>query len=59
MEAQRSGRGKDIAQISLTSGLDESGRLKPRPSHFTPRERPDTHCMGGWVGPRAGQGGCA
>jgi len=25
----------------------------PRP-HFTPRERPATHCTGGWVGPRAG-----
>ena len=24
----------------------------PRP--FYPRERPDTHCTGGWVGPRAG-----
>jgi len=21
---------------------------------FTPRERPGTHCTGGWVGPRAG-----
>jgi hypothetical protein len=23
-----------------------------------PRERPGTHCMGGWVGPRAGVDGC-
>jgi len=23
-----------------------------------PRERPDTHCIGGWVCPRAGVGGC-
>jgi hypothetical protein len=24
------------------------------PAAFYPRERPDTHCTGGWVGPRAG-----
>ena len=23
-----------------------------------PRERPDTHCIGSWVGPRAGLDGC-
>ena len=23
-----------------------------------PRERPFTHCIGGWVGPRAGLDGC-
>ena len=23
-----------------------------------PRERPGTHCTGGWVGPRAGLDGC-
>ena len=23
-----------------------------------PREIPDTHCTGGWVGPRAGLDGC-
>ena len=23
-----------------------------------PRERPGTHCIGGWVGPRAGPDGC-
>ena len=28
----------------------------PRPLY--PRERPDTHCTGGWVGPRAGLDGC-
>ena len=25
---------------------------------FYPRERPGTHCIGGWVGPRAGLDGC-
>jgi hypothetical protein len=28
----------------------------PRPLH--PRERPGTHCIGGWVFPRAGMEGC-
>ena len=28
----------------------------PRPLY--PRERPDTHCIGGWVSPRAGLEGC-
>jgi hypothetical protein len=30
--------------------------LTPRPLY--PRERPGTHCIGGWVGPRAGLYGC-
>ena len=44
--------------LSLTSALDR-GRVvnaTPRPLH--PRERPGTHCIGGWVGPRAGLDGC-
>jgi hypothetical protein len=28
----------------------------PRPLY--PRKRPDTHCIGDWVGPRAGLDGC-
>jgi len=28
----------------------------PRPLY--PRERPANHCIGGWLGPRAGLGGC-
>jgi hypothetical protein len=28
----------------------------PRPLY--PRERPGTHCIEGWVGPRSGLGGC-
>jgi len=28
------------------------------PSHFTPGKRPGTHCIGGWVGPRASLEGC-
>jgi len=43
--------------------LDHSTRrdwvvsVAPRP-HFTPGERPATHCTGGWVGPRAGLDMC-
>jgi hypothetical protein len=29
----------------------------PRPLY--PLERPGTHCIGGWVAPRAGLDGCA
>jgi len=28
------------------------------PAAFNPRERPGTHCTGGWVGPRAGLDRC-
>jgi hypothetical protein len=28
------------------------------PDAFYPRERPGTHCTGGWVGPRAGLDRC-
>jgi hypothetical protein len=39
---------------SLTSALDGGEWSASRPGRFTPRERaPDTHWIGGWVGPRA------
>ena len=28
------------------------------PQPLYPREKPGTHCIGGWVGPRAGLDGC-
>jgi hypothetical protein len=38
----------------LTSALDGGEWLASRPGGSTPRERaPDTHWIGGWVGPRA------
>ena len=40
--------------VSLTSALDGSGWLTPRSGRFIPGKRPDTHFVGGWVGPRAG-----
>jgi hypothetical protein len=39
---------------SLTSTLDGGEWSASRPGRFAPRERaPDTHWIGGWVGPRA------
>jgi len=29
------------------------GWSKPPPTALTPEKLPDTHCTGGWVGPRA------
>ena len=44
--------------LPSTSALDMGGWSAPRPGRFTPGERPGTHCIGGWVGPRAGLDGC-
>ena len=44
MKTQRGSRG--IALLFFNPGL------------FTLLERPGTHCIGGWVGPRAGLDGC-
>ena len=43
--------------VSLNPVLHVSGWSTPRPSRFTPRKRPNTHCIGGWVGPMAGLDG--
>ena len=42
----------------MTSALDGVGWSSSRPSRLYPRERPGTHCTGGWVGPRAGLDRC-
>jgi hypothetical protein len=42
--------------LSLTSALDGGGWSTPHRGH--PWERPGTHCIGDWVGPRAGLDGC-
>ena len=34
-----------------------SGQLHA-PAALPPGKRPGTHCIGGWVGPRAGLDGC-
>jgi hypothetical protein len=39
----------------LTSAVVGGEWSASRPARFTPRERtPGTHCIGGWVDPRAG-----
>ena len=38
--------------LSLTSALD--GGQRRSPAALQPGKRPGTHCIGGWVGPRAG-----
>jgi hypothetical protein len=50
--ATKAQRGKRyICTLSLTSVLDGVGGQRPV-SAALPRERPSTHCIGGWVGPR-------
>ena len=40
--------------LSSTSAIDEVEGQSHAPAVLYPRERPGTHCIGGWVGPRAG-----
>jgi hypothetical protein len=37
--------------------MGEGGQLHA-PAALPPGNRPGTHCIGGWVGPRAGLDGC-
>ena len=52
----RSSRG--IAILFLDHGYKRSEGSASRPGRMYPRERPGTHCTGGWVGPRAGLDRC-
>jgi hypothetical protein len=45
---------RGIALLFLDHGNSKSDRSASRPDRALPRERPGTHCTGGWVGPRAG-----
>jgi hypothetical protein len=44
--------------LSLTSTLDGVGGQRHAPVALSPGNRPGTHCVRGWVGPRAGLDGC-
>ena len=44
--------------LSLTSALDRGWVVNATPGSLYPQERPGTHCIGGWLGPRAGLDGC-
>jgi hypothetical protein len=43
--------------LSLTSALDGVGGQRHAPAALPPGKRPGTHCIGGWVGSRAGLDG--
>jgi hypothetical protein len=43
--------------LSLTSALDGVGDQRHAPATLSPG-RAGTHCIGSWVGPRAGPDGC-
>jgi hypothetical protein len=45
------------SSLSLTSALDGGG-VDDTPRPLYPRERPGTHCTGGWVGLRPGLDSC-
>ena len=50
--AHRGSRGIALPFHDHGTKRGEGSPSRPRPS--LPRERPSTHCTGGWVGPRAG-----
>ena len=52
--------GEQIYSSTLpsTSALDGGWVVNATPRPLYPRERPGTHCTGGWVGPRACLDGC-
>jgi hypothetical protein len=44
------GENRYSSTLSLTSALDGSGWLTPRPGRFTPGKRSGTYCLGGRMG---------
>jgi hypothetical protein len=44
--------------LSLTSALDGVSGQRHTPAALPLGKRPVTHCIGRWVGPRAGLDGC-
>ena len=42
----------------MITALEGGEGSASRPGRSLPRERPGTHCTGGWVGPRAGPDRC-
>jgi hypothetical protein len=45
--------------LSSTLALDGVGLLTPCPGLFMSEKRPDKHCVGGWVCPKASLDGCS
>jgi hypothetical protein len=56
MKAQRGSRG--IAILILDPGASWGWVVSTTPRPLYPGERPGSHCIGGWVGPRAGLDVC-
>jgi hypothetical protein len=54
--AQRGNR--IIALLILELGARRGWMVNTTPRPLYPQERPGTHCIGGWVGPRAGLDVC-
>jgi hypothetical protein len=54
--AQRGSRG--LAILFLDLGARRGWVVSTTPQRLYPREKPDTYCAGGWVGPRAGLDVC-
>jgi len=57
MKAQRGSRGIALL-FPLTLALDGVGGQRHAPAALPPGKRPGTHCIGGWMGLRAGLDGC-
>jgi hypothetical protein len=51
-------RGRGIALLFLHLGARRGWVVSTTPRPLYPRERPGTHCAGGWVGPRTGLDVC-
>jgi hypothetical protein len=50
----RKPRGRGIALLICDLGARSGWVVNTTPRPLYPREKPGTHCTGGWVGPRAG-----
>ena len=48
----------DIRGLKVNLGARWGWVVNATPRQLFPPGRPGTHCTGGWVGPRAGLGGC-
>jgi len=52
-------RGVEVSStLSLTSILERVDGQRHAPAALPPGKKPGTHCIGGWVGPRAGVDRC-
>ena len=57
MKAQRVSRGIALPFHDLGTWMGVGGQHHAAAA-LSPGKRPGTHCIGGWVGPRAGLDGC-